>query len=393
MILASTSESLEFVTSAAGSIDWNVSWVQTADPPTTITPGAAQGNVTTATTTTAISAPGAASTFRKVLFASWRNASPTAANTVTVQKDVSGTNLTIHSVTLQPGEALFYSANSGFWVADQAGRTKTHNGSDAGYTGRSLPFYKLGAGATEAAGIRYLQTRDTGSPGAWAIGTPGVNGRTTDGTTTTDAGCLPYANAGSGENYLTNYVMAASSTGMGMLIDVVWVNTGLVVTTLGAQAITSGTFPARDANGSSNGEGYDVAILVTTATTNAGAITNTTLEYTDSDGNTVQTATMSSFPATCTAGSFVPFQLATGARGVQSIEGFTGGTSRVTGAISLIVYRVLAMVPLASAWIPGRMDIPAPGIRLYDGTCMFPAFIPSSATTFNTSGQAVVIER
>jgi hypothetical protein len=51
------------------------------------------------------------------------------------------------------------------------------------------------------------------------------------------------------------------------------------------------------------------------------------------------------------------------------------------------------MVPLASAWIPGTVGIPSPGIRLYDGSCLMPAFIPTSATTFNTAGWASWIER
>lgn len=391
ILLTTTNDIIQVVTTSAATTDYAVGWVD-LDDTTMVGPGSGQGVISSATSTTIVAAP-ASGQQRKVQSLWITNTSTTTANTVTVVKDVSATEYRLYKAVLGVGESIHYTDGVGFSVRDSGGKIRTQAHYETGYTGRASPFFKLGAGATEAAGIRYLQTRDTGSPGAWAPGTPGVNGRTTDGTTTTDAGCLPYANAGSGENYLTNYVMAASSTGMGMLIDVVWINTGLNVTTLTAQAITSGAMPARDVNGSSNGEGYEVAILVTTATTNAGAITNTTLEYTDSDGNPTQTATMSSFPATCTAGSFVPFQLATGGRGIQSIEGFTGGTSRVTGAISLIVYRVLAMVPLASAWIPGANPIPSPGVRLYDGTCMFPAFIPSSATTFNTSGIATVIER
>ena len=391
ILLTTTNDIIQVVTTSAATTDYAVGWVD-LDDTTMVGPGSGQGVISSATTTTIVAAPSSGQQ-RKVQSLWITNTSTTTANTVTVVKDVSATEYRLYRAVLGVGESIHYTDGVGFSVRDQGGKIRTQAHYEQGYTGRASPFFKLGAGATEAAGIRYLQTRDTGNPGTWTIGTPGVNGRTTDGTTTTDAGCLPYANAGSGENYLTNFTMAASSTGTGMLIDVVWINTGLNVTTLTAQAITSGAMPARDVNGSSNGEGYDAAILVTTATTNAGAITNTTVEYTDSDGNTTRTATMSSFPATCTAGSFVPFQLATGGRGIQSIEGFTGGTSRVTGAISLIVYRVLAMVPLASAWIPGSVVIPSPGVRLYDGTCMFPAFIPTSATTFNTSGVATIVER
>lgn len=391
ILLTTTNDIIRVVTTTSASTEYVVGFVD-LDDTVLVGPGSNQGNIASATTTTIVFAP-ASSQQRKVQSIWLTNVSTTTANTVTLVKDVSATQYRLCQATLGPGESIQYVDGAGFSVRDANGKMRTQAHYEQGYTGRVSSFFKLGAGATEAAGIRYLQTRDTGFPGAWSIGTPGVNGRTTDGTTTTDAGCLPYVNAGSGENYLTNFTMAASSTGMGMLIDIVWINTALVVTTTTAQAITSGAMPARDVNGSSNGDGYEAAILVTTATTNVGAITNTTLEYTDSDNNATQTATMSSFPATCTAGSFVPFQLATSDRGIKAISGITLGTSYGGGAISLIVYRVIAMVPLASAWIPGTLPIPAPGIRLYDGTCMFPAFIPTSATTFNTAGSATWVER
>jgi len=71
----------------------------------------------------------------------------------------------------------------------------------------------------------------------------------------------------------------------------------------------------------------------------------------------------------------------------------TSSFRRSFAFISLVVYREIAFVPLASAWISGVVNIPSPGIRLYDGTCLIPSFIPTSATTFNTSGAATWIER
>ena len=391
ILLTSTNDIVQVVTTTTATTDYAVGWVD-LDDTVMVGPGSGQGVISSATSTTIAAAPSSGQQ-RKVQSIWITNTSTTTANTVTVVKDVSGTDYRLYRAVLAPGESIHYTDGVGFSVRDTGGKIRTQAHYDSGYTGRSSAFFKLGAGATEAAGIRYLQARDTGAPGTWTVGTPGVNGRTTDGTTTTDAGCLPYANAGTGENYLVDFTMAASSTGVGMLIDVLWVNTGLVVTQATAQSVGSVAFPARDVNGSTNGEGVDVAILVTSATTNAGAITNTTLDYTDSDGNNLQTGTISSFPATCTAGSFVPFQLASSDRGVRSIQNITLGTSYGGGSISLIAYRVLAMVPLASAWINGKVEIPSPGIRLYDGTCMFPAFIPTSATTFNTAGIATLVER
>ncbi len=68
-----------------------------------------------------------------------------------------------------------------------------------------------------------------------------------------------------------------------MLLDYLWINTGLVVTTLTAQAITPVSLPARDMFETTNGDGVIAGILVTTATTNAAVIANTTISYTNSD--------------------------------------------------------------------------------------------------------------
>lgn len=387
MLLSDTTHAFEFATSSAATIHWNSFWVETSDPPTTITPGSDQGTVSSATDTTLVPAPGAASTFRKLKFASWHNAGSTA-NEITVQKDVSGTEYPIVSIILQPGETLTFAETQGFNVLDESGRIRTVAIEPNGATGRTESFFKLGAGAAEAAGVKYLQSRDTGNPGTWAVGTSGIPGRATDGTAAGDAGCLPYSNATVGQNRLVHWFMEASSTGVGILVDVLWVNNGLVVTTLVAQAVNSVAFPARDSNGTVNGNGCKVGILVVTATTNAAAITTITMSYTNQAGTAGRTATMSSFPATCTAGSVIYFQLQAGDTGVQSIQSVTLGTSMVTGAISLIVIRELARVALRSAWIGGEVLLGKPGIPLYDGSCMLPMFIPTSATTFNTSGAA-----
>lgn len=213
-----------------------------------------------------------------------------------------------------------------------------------GYTGRAIPFLKVGT-AAEAAGVAYCTSKDSGFPGAWSPGSPGLAGRTTDGTASADNGCIPWQNPASGSIYLTQFSMSSSVAHLHFLMDVLWVNTGIVVTTTTAQTISSVAFPSRDVNGSTNGEGVMVGILVTTATTNASAITNTTMSYTNSDGTSGRTATIASFPATAVAGTIVWFQLQAGDKGVRSIQSITLGTSYGGGAISLIAARWIASVP------------------------------------------------
>jgi hypothetical protein len=268
---------------------------------------------------------------------------------------------------------------------------------NAGVTGYPLSIYKTGT-AVEAAGRRYLWAKDAGFPGAWVVGTPGLAGRVTDGTSVADRGCLPYINATSGNNYLVDHNVSGSVAHQNYLIDLLWINTGIVVATTTAQTINSVTFPARDNNGATAGEGVEVGILVTTATTNAAQINNTTLLYTSSDGATSRTATMNAtqlgFPATAVAGTVVPFSLANTDRGVQSIQSVTLGTSYGGGAISLIAYRVIRVTSalIANLGSPYLNFVP-PGTRLYNGSCLFPMGLMSAATATVISGAAQIVER
>ena len=390
IVLDATTKKLEVATSAAGSLDAYACW---ADVTTTaFTPGANQFNVTTATTTDLVAAPGA-STQRQVKTVALLNRG-TATQTVTVKIDVSGTEyLLAPSVALAAGEALQYTDTDGWQVLDVAGRRKVAARDSQGIDGTPFWFYKIGT-AAEAVGVWYSWHKDTGNPGAWAPGTPGVNGRATDGTVAADAGCLPIRTPASGSNYLVGFNCTSSVGGSRALVDVLWVNSGLVVTTTTAQALTSVAWPARDNQGSTNGEGVYVGILVTTATTNAAAIANTTMSYTNSDGTAGRTATMASYPATAVIGTVVWFQLAAGDKGVRSIQSVTLGTSYVAGAISIFAARILATVgnPVVNIGNDAAIDQNT-GVRLYTGTCALLMGLMSATTATTITGTAQVAVR
>lgn len=389
-ILTST-DALELITSAACSLDVVVSYVDyTASA---ATPGAQNTAITTATTTTIVSAP-AASTQRQTKRINVRNKSTTTC-TVTMQKDVSGTNYEMYGTSLGPDDTLTVDSEGERHVYGLDGLEKLPG--ENNIDGRTVSWLKVGA-TSEAAGLFQLMLKDTGMPGAWVPGTPGVNGDAVSCNTTADATIAgaPYLpDPATGNYYLTSLAAGNSVANMSMLIDVIWYNTGLTVTTTTAQTTTLPALPARDTDGSTNGEGWYAAILVTTATTNASAVTNTTLSYTDSDGNAGNTATISSFPATAVAGAFVPFQLAAGDRGIRNIASVTLGTSYGGGAISLVLYRPIAYVPSPVANIGGTINIvnSAPtGVKLWNGTCLAPGYLASAttATTLNANAQIVV---
>jgi hypothetical protein len=324
-----------------------------------------------------------------------------------VKFDSSGTERFIGpTYTLAGGESLEYNDGSGFIIRTSAGLPKAADSLIVGSDGLPIDIYKIGT-ASEAVGVRYGYAKDSGMPGAWVPGAPGINGWWTDAATASNAanpagatqcGSPNLTNPVSGTRYL-NLIGATTSVAHALEVwDLLWYNTGIAVTTTTAQAIAmpGASIPARDMYGTTNGEGWIPAIYVTTATTNAGAVTNTTLSYTDSEGNAGATATISSFPATAVAGTLVPFQLAAGDRGARSIESITLGTSYGGGAISLVLLRKLATVPNPVANVGGllnKLTTDPTGVKLYNGSALWFSHISSATTATSLSGVLNVVDR
>lgn len=258
------------------------------------------------------------------------------------------------------------------------------------HAGAQPPFHwRKAASAADAAGLLTSTFYAAGEPSAAAAPTPGINGASL----TSYAGQIPFANPASGNTYLYRFEVSHGNSPvihMSMLCDRLWHNSGLVVTTTTAQAITTPAWPARDLDNSANGRGVHVGIEFRSATTNPGAITNCTLNYTNSAGTAGRTATISSIPITVAAVTFIPFELQAGDEGVRSIEGITLGTSLVTGAIHLVAFRILdmccnlsigsgttqnqgqGMAARVNGMLVRRRDMHAAGfVRLWDDTVPF----------------------
>lgn len=247
---------------------------------------------------------------------------------------------------------------------------------------------KIGTTA-EAVGVFHSTFYQTGRPGAAVAPTPGIAGAAL----TTYAGQIPWTNPVSGNSYLARLQMASSVPGTVSLLDRLWHNSAIAVTTTGAQTINSVAFPARDNDGLNNGDGIFVGIEVSTATTNAGAITNTTMSYTNQAGTAGRTAIISSFPATAVAGTFVPFQLAAGDTGIRSVQSITLGTSYGGGAIHLVAYRTLARLELTAAHIGNSIDAITGGfVRCYDNTVPYLIFLPTATTAATFHGHLIITQ-
>lgn len=297
---------------------------------------------------------------------------------------------------LLPGENMTFNADGTWRHRDKNGAEYPPAGLGS-YNGKTIPFMKSGT-AADTVGYWYCTSKDAGFPGAWSPGTPGINGRITDGTQTADFGCLPISNPSVGANFITELQMAASVNHSHLFFDCLWVNSGINVTTTTAQAIVTPTLPARDVNGTTEGEGLMIAMLTTTANTNAATIANTTISYTNSKGVAGRTATLtaiagSRIPVTPVVGTIVWFNLASGDTGVRSIQSITLGTSLGGGAVSLMICRDVATIGTTIVNVTAQKVPNTPGIRIYNGSCILHCNLASATTATFYNGEFAVMER
>lgn len=392
--LTSTSDIVRIVTSAAAQIECHASWADLNGSTVTLgrqnTPA-----ITTATTTTVVASPGSG-VARNVKHLNITNDHASQACTVTVEHFDGTTASELIAVTLLTGENMVLGEDGRWTHYDANGAVYPPAGKGA-YDGYPVVFMKSGT-AADTVGYWYCTSKDAGFPGAWSPGSPGINGRVTDGTTSADFGCLPIRNPAVGANFLTEVTMGASVNHSHLFFDVLWVNTGIAVTTTTAQAISMPTLPARDVNGTTNGEGCMIGMLTTTANTNAATIANTTVTYTNSDGTGGRTATLSAIagsqiPATPVIGTLVWFNLQAGDKGVRSIQSITLNTSLGAGAVSLFIARDLANIGTSLANVQFTRKLADPGVRLYNGTCMLHCVLASATTATFFNGELVIQEK
>jgi len=388
IVLTATTHTLEATTASGADVDYRIIYFDETTSGAGIT-STGVGKITTATTTAVLAAP-AASTTRTVQTATFTNIDATE-QTITIKVDVSATEYNeTPAYVLKAGESLYYNQTLGWYKSNPLTST---------VTGLTKSFGKTGT-ASDAASYWYGYWKDAGVLGAWAPGTPGLAGRATDGTDAADAGCIFFPDAGAGKvRYLTNVTMAATIASAFSLWDVVWVNSGLVVTTTTGQTINSVAFPARDDNGAVDGEGYQIGVYAVAALGNAGVVSNSTITYTNSAGTGSRTATLAAtvpqnFPATPVIGTVVWFQLQAGDTGVQSIQTVTLNTTLTSGTASVFVARKLVDVPVSVINMNFSKNINnGNGVVLYDNACILP-FAQTSATTATViNGSVTTVER
>lgn len=310
---------------------------------------------------------------------------------VVVRQNVSGTPRVARTFSLAPKESIFYNGADGWRVINSNGSLRT-NVETFGTYGQAVNIWKTGT-APDSAGYYYCHIKDAGLPGAFTFGTPGLNGRAVNGRS--EVG-VPYLPAPAGNYYLKDINVASTVAALQQLYDLLWINSGIVVTTTTAQAITTPTWPARDTEGGTTGVGCRIGLIWVAASTNASTITNATVSYTNSGGVPGRTAALANLaggniPASPTIGTVVWFFLQAGDVGVQSIQSVTLGTSLVTGTVALCVARHICTLPTGVVNTATTAKIPKAGIFIGSDPCLFQAF-QATTTTANTTTTCIFVE-
>lgn len=126
IFLTSTDDKLVLKTSSTADIDYQINWVDIVAA-SSATPGSSEGKVNTIASTDIVPAP-ASSTFRQVKSVFIVNIHASTTNTVSVNKDILGTEYKLTSdVVLQAGETLTYEDGVGWSINNVLVSTLTND--------------------------------------------------------------------------------------------------------------------------------------------------------------------------------------------------------------------------------------------------------------------------
>lgn len=189
-------------------------------------------------------------------------------------------------------------------------------------------------------------------------------------------GQVPFLDPPSGNAYLERLFMSGSksstaNSGNGtdiILADRMWHNGGYTITSTSPQSITSPTWPARDVNGSTNGEG--VLLFLEIATSVGAGAPNITVSYTNSDGTAGRTSVnIQPTQASAPLGFSYVMSLDVGDRGVRSVQSLTLDASWTSGTIALVACRPIARITSPINYLPTAIDAVSGGLaRMFAGS-------------------------
>lgn len=245
------------------------------------------------------------------------------------------------------------------------------------------PIMKMGGTMASAGNSRaYTLWYSAGVPGAATANAAGINGAALSGAV---PGALSRSNPVSGFAYLAR-LAAYNAAGGGslILIDRLWNNSGLSVTSTTAQAITPAAIPARDVNGTTNGA--DVEFAVEWSATGGAGTPTVTLTYTNQAGTTGKTGTFTGV-ASPPMGTFEIFNLASGDTGVRAPTSFQQSATRTSGTMHLVGFRRIAQLDIPSAGTCNAIDALTSGMpRIHNDSVLQLLWLPTTTTAINIVG-------
>lgn len=238
---------------------------------------------------------------------------------------------------------------------------------------RRMKFLKASA-TSKGNGFWHSLWKTAGNPAAGATPATG-NGAIPDDSTT---GAKAFANPTAGQKtYLDKLVAVATQIGIVQLYDRLWANSGLSGTSVALQSFTQPPLTRH-----TSGEGNEIWIEVYTA---FGATATTfTVKYTDQDGNTAQTATLTYSDGAPVAGQMIgPFPLAAGDTGVQKIESVQlSGSTLTAGDFGLVLLHPHAAAAIDVAGKPTQLDVLQTGHpEIADDACLALMVLGSTTST------------
>jgi len=243
---------------------------------------------------------------------------------------------------------------------------------------------------TQNVGSMYSHLYYGSLPSAISAPSPGIDGElissySYSGGLSLWPGALKLPRINGGER-LARVQVQATLAGVFYILHRLWHNSGISVTTTGAQAISSGTF-------GDEFEGAYAALECSSTTGNGAAISNTTISYTDINNGSGRTGTFggsgsangSIWTPNAQAGCTVPFLLQAGDTQIQSIESISLGTSYVSGAVHLVMYRPVAILPILRPYRTYMLDLITSGFYKPSNYHLHTAFLSwSSGNVFYT---------
>jgi hypothetical protein len=145
---------------------------------------------------------------------------------------------------------------------------------------------------------------------------------------------------------LTSPQASTTTSWLALLCDRLWHNGGINATSTSLQSITSPPWPARDINGSTDGEGVFLGVEFSGAHT-IGSAPVITVGYTNSAGVAGRSATNSLHAFVAHSASAVtPLDLQAGDTGVRSVQSITINPAFTTAALNLVAYRPIVLMPV-----------------------------------------------